>query len=357
MLNLRRRHLSSCTHKHSAYLKCRCPIWVVGALDGTFIRKSLDTRNLEKAESMRREIELGKLALERVSVSEASERWIADCEARQLKPQSIRKYKEVKSELCTKFGSAGVRSVSVDDVRKLRESWTYSGTTTAKRLELMRAFFSFCVASGWIEKNPAKGVKPPKAHPSPTLPYSEYEWRDILTALDVYGAIHVQSPPRIQKQLRALVLLMRYSGLRISDAVSLKRDGVDSDGRLFIYQAKTGHPVSIPLAHCVLEALAALDNDHEPFYFWSGKAQLKTVLTEWQERLKKVFVIAGIPTGHGHRLRDTFAVELLQRGVSVQTVSILLGHRSIATTEKHYSPWVKSRQDALEAAVKLSWAS
>ena len=115
--------------------------------------------------------------------------------------------------------------------------------------------------------------------------------------------------------------------------------------------------MSIPLAPCVLEALASLDNDLEYFYFWNGQSTLKSRLTEWQERLKKVFVIAGIPTGHGHRLRDTFAVELLRRGVPLQTVSILLGHRSIATTEKHYSPWVQSRQLALESAVKLSWDS
>ena len=355
MLNLRRRHLSSCTHKDSAYLKCRCPIWVVGALDGAFIRKSLDTRNLEKAESMKREIELGKLALERVSVSKACERWIADCEARRLKPQSIRKYKEVKNELCAKFGSGNIRSVSVDDVRKLRESWTYSGSTTGKRLELVRAFFSFCVASGWIEKNPAKGVKSPQVKQSPTLPYSESEWRDVLTALDVYGTIHVQSPLRIQKQLKALVLLMRYSGLRISDAVSLSRDRIDSSGRLFIYQAKTGHPVSIPLPHFVIEALASLDNDHEAFYFWSGVSTLKSRLTEWQERLKKVFVIAGIPAGHGHRLRDTFSVDLLSKGVPLQTVSLLLGHSSIRTTEKHYAPFVKATQIALEDAVKKTW--
>jgi integrase/recombinase XerD len=52
--------------------------------------------------------------------------------------------------------------------------------------------------------------------------------------------------------------------------------------------------------------------------------------------------------GHSHRFRDTYAVDLLQAGVSLENVSTLLGHRSIRITERHYSPWVKTRQDALD---------
>jgi integrase/recombinase XerD len=40
-----------------------------------------------------------------------------------------------------------------------------------------------------------------------------------------------------------------------------------------------------------------------------------------------------------HRLRDTFAVDLLGKGVPLEEVSKLLGHESIKTTEQHYAKW------------------
>ena len=103
-----------------------------------------------------------------------------------------------------------------------------------------------------------------------------------------------------------------------------------------------------------LDALVACDEgDGCPFY--NGVSKLKTCITEWQQRLKLLFIMAGIPDGHAHRLRDTFAVDLLVKGVQLDVVSVLLGD-SIRTTEKHYAPWVKSRQVALTEAVKLTWA-
>ncbi len=53
--------------------------------------------------------------------------------------------------------------------------------------------------------------------------------------------------------------------------------------------------------------------------------------------------------------RDTFAVELLLAGNTIDKVSILLGHRSVKMTEKHYLPWVKARQEQLAASVQRSW--
>ncbi len=56
-----------------------------------------------------------------------------------------------------------------------------------------------------------------------------------------------------------------------------------------------------------------------------------------------------------HRLRDTFAVDLLEKGVPLEEVSKLLGHESIKTTEKHYSKWMKGRQDRLDSLVSATW--
>jgi integrase len=72
-------------------------------------------------------------------------------------------------------------------------------------------------------------------------------------------------------------------------------------------------------------------------------------------RLRTVFKPAGVPNGHAHRFRDTFATELLLARVPLERVSVLLGRGSVKVTEKHCSPWVRARQEQLEADVKRTW--
>ena len=82
---------------------------------------------------------------------------------------------------------------------------------------------------------------------------------------------------------------------------------------------------------------------------------MKTWTTEWEERLKKVFVLAGMPDAHSHMLQDTFATRLLIQGVPLETVAALL-RNTVKVVEKHYSPWVQARQTNLEESVRRSWA-
>ena len=82
------------------------------------------------------------------------------------------------------------------------------------------------------------------------------------------------------------------------------------------------------------------------------------MVKSWDRVFKKLGETADPPPAHfhPHRFRDTFAVSLLLKGGSPDSVSKLLGHSSIKVTERHYAPWVKARQDLLEAEVRRSWS-
>ena len=64
----------------------------------------------------------------------------------------------------------------------------------------------------------------------------------------------------------------------------------------------------------------------------------------WRQRLGQVAEKAGVSGFHAHRLSSTSAVELLLAGVSIEDVSVLLGHGSVQTTERYYAPWDRSRR-------------
>jgi integrase len=171
-----------------------------------------------------------------------------------------------------------------------------------------------------------------------------------VRAADTYLETHPKAGKAYCDKIKALILLMRYSGLRIRDAVCLSRSKIEN-GRLFLYTQKSGTPVYLPLPPVVLEALAKLPDEH---YFWSGNSNPKAVVGDWQRTFRKLFKIAGVK-GHPHMFRNTFAISLLEKGVSIETVSVLLGHRNIRVTQDHYNAWVKSRQELLESAVRKTW--
>ena len=102
----------------------------------------------------------------------------------------------------------------------------------------------------------------------------------------------------------------------------------------------------------VVNALSDTPRSSEHYWFWTveGNADI------WRRKLNRLFSLAGIKGGHPHRFRDIFSVELLNAGVPIERVSTLLGHESVRVTERSYNPWVKSRQDRLDADLESAWA-
>jgi integrase/recombinase XerD len=267
------------------------------------------------------------------TVKAACDAYIDDAKARDLKPPTIYKYDLLFRQLQAFAEDTGLVFISDLDLeasRAFRASWPNKNLAAQKKLEHFRAFLEFCQESDWIRSNPAKKLKPGTITSGPTLPFSRAEVDKILTACEKY-------PDKENAvRLRALVLLLRYSGLRLGDGVTLERTRIEKD-RLRLYTAKTNVHIYCPLPPAVMNALKAIPRTGR-YFFWTGNGKVKSTVGNWQRALKRLFDLAEVPTGHAHRFRDTFAVEALLAGIPLERVSILLGHQSVRITERHYSP-------------------
>jgi integrase/recombinase XerD len=355
MLNLFRRHRETCTGKDKGrrYRRCDCPIHVEGSLRGEYIRKALDLTSWEAASDLVKAWEasgeIGVVKVEAPTIAEAIEKFLADAKARHLSGETIRKYENLLLKRllpwCDRKGYVKLKQLTVQALREFRGTWKDGPIYATKNLERLKSFFAFC--HPWMKANPATALKPPKADAVPTLPFSEEEMKKILDACDRYQGN--------RDRMRAFILTMRYSGLRISDTISLRRDQVE-DGKILLYQAKTGEPVCVPIPPFVVEALGKLPTTGERF-FWNGKGKLRTRVSNWSRYLASVFDEAGVTDAHSHRFRDTAAVGWLLAGVPIEDVSLLLGHSNVKVTWKHYAPWVKERRERLESRVRASWTA
>ncbi len=346
MLSIWRRHGPGCKQSSRQYRRCSCPIWIEGtAADGRYIRRrSLKTRNWTIAEKAK--IKLDNAAIDPPKIGEAIRLYLVDLKRRKISASVQTKFRRMLTRLEQFAVDCGVTVVSgfrVDDAHAFAASWDYAPSTARAELERLRQFFKFAVESGWMQRNPATPVKPPRQTRRQTLPFSPEEMALI------YGACKPIE--------RAFVLLMRYSGLRIGDAARLPKDRVSPDGDLMLYTAKTGQPVRLPLPPAVMASLEQFPHRSEEYFFWDPDVTKRdSVRNYWVDRLALVFKRSGVAGAHSHRLRDTFATELLLRGVSLEEVSILLGHASVKVTEKHYAPWIEARQRRLADHVRSAWA-
>ncbi len=292
---------------------------------------------------MKRELEEGaapREMRENITLPDAFGRFIADCQARNLSPASMVKYERLRSRIEAYWGKRPLNDFTHAHAVEFRSRWKLAAISSAKELERMKTVFSFFLANGWIDRSPVAHLKPPVVKPSPTLPFTEKETAAIIKAADFRSGVFFR------------VLL--HSGLRIIDAARLGPDRIEN-GALFLYQQKTGVPVRVPLPPDLLRDLKKL----APFagmYFRVASERPASIAEYYRVKLLKAAKKANVAHAHPHRWRDSFAVRLLEKNVPLETVSILLGHTNVRTTQKSYAPWVPSLQRNLEAAVRQTWA-
>ena len=277
-----------------------------------------------------------------MTLADACEGFLRDARARGRAGETLRAYERLLGQLRAFADGCGVEDlerVGSGLLREWRESWHLKAGSTRTRIAQTRAFFSFAVEADWIERSPAAKLRPPKDDAPPTMPLSREEVRAMLVAAAALA------------RERALLLLMRFSGLAIQDAATLATSALEGD-RLTLRRAKSGTRVLCCLPAPAADALRSLAGPGRAHFFWTGSSQPRTCAGFWRSRLNHVAGLAGVAGFRTHRLRDTFAVELLAAGVSMEDVSVLLGHSSIRTTERYYAPWDLSRRNRLLAVVR-----
>lgn len=353
MLELYRRHLKACPHRDEGigWQRCSCPVWCDGELGGRRYRRSLKTRSWDRAVARIALLESGKVDAglsPDVTVSAGAEAFLADCAARGLAASTVRQYRNTLGHLRKAHGTEPVADITLDTLTRYRAGRKVASTTSRRELEVIRQFFQFAADRGWITGNPARRLRMPKDTSAPTLPFTALE---VDALLEACGRLSSNNPTFVdfgKARARALVLLLLHAGLRISDAAALRRSSVAKGYLTISSTQKTGVPIRLLLHPSAQDALRSLPDGHERFFWTSGT--LDTCVHKLRRVIARLGEIAGIHA-HPHRFRDTFACRLLESGADIRTVSLLLGHRSIKTTEKHYAPFVKSHQALLDSAL------
>ncbi len=384
-----RRHAPKCpqSKKGRKGTKCNCPVWRDQCVNGVRSRESMKTRDWTRAEWMLSSMIEAEKVIDPVqgkAIDEAVKDYLTDCKTRSLEPSTIRSYlntlqafaafcdqrrcfaaKDISVDLITAFRSdrpgktqkkhspnctaalkrAGRRHCECPVVRERP-----SGKTLRKELETLRGFCQFCKDRDWMAKNPASMVKQVKDDTLGALPFEQKEIDAILEACNSFDRSE-----RNTLRAKALVLLLLYSGFRISDAAKFKRRSLNLESHRFVVRTlKTGEHVTFILGEPAVEALLATPVENEEYFFWTGEGEsdLDTCIKSLRRTLDAIRRKTGINV-HPHRFRDTFAVRLLEHDTPIRTVSRLLGHKSITTTERYYAHWVKSHQKLLDAAVSV----
>jgi site-specific recombinase XerD len=358
------RHAAECKdHGDEFSRRCNCRKHFRWSHNGKQFRKQAGTRSWEEAEEIKRQLQ-DQLAgretrTDAKDLQAAIDVFLDDKRVQSITDGVIAKYTrelERLREYCAGKGVYTVQGLTRDLLTGFAATWpkAYESSQTRSMVRARcRSFLRYCYEAKWLERIPP--LPKVQVDELPTLPLSAEEYERLLEAVQIFV------DPVRQRRVRALVQLMRWSGLAIRDALTLERSAIRKEAKLYLVvtrRQKTGTDVCVPLPPAVAAEVLAVGKEDDRYLFWDGESDIVKTWTKYF--IAPLFEAAKIERGGNmmsHRLRDTFAVDLLQKGIPLEEVSKLLGHESIKTTERHYAKWIQGRQDRLNSLVVGTWAT
>jgi integrase/recombinase XerD len=389
------RHLAGCKNTSGKKLKdCTCPKWLY--IKATQKRSSARTVSWATAENVAQKIrdaydpKLFRIAeLEKkkesttVLIEDAIEKWLNDKRKNNARSATIESYSGSLKPFIAFARSQSVKylhEITPTHLTDWKAVWPDEAISSRRKKQSQTCnLFNFCVNQKWIEPrdNPAMALtKIIGQDKVSAVPFMTDQYDALLDATYIYdNSLRTVNQLECQDagaRLRALIQLMRWSGLAIRDAATLERWRIDEKGVLKIRRTKsTDHSrvwVILPLPPKIVEELRALSSPNEAYFFWSGTSKPRGLVGNFNRSLARLWKLVKWPRPivdvdqnpvkpHSHMLRHTFAYHFLQsKQGDIRDLARLLGHTSIRTTEKYYLNFVPDESEELNEKVRRSWA-
>ena len=289
----------------------------------------------KQAEQLRREIDMGADPLEeRIALREAPtvrqlyERY-AEEHLPTKAPRSAADDRSMwKNDILPALGAKKVADLKWEDCDDLHRSISRTRPTRANRVnEVLRKALNLSIRWGWIERNPASGVRR-----NPEQKRHRYLSRDEVGSL--IDAIESHA----ERTSADAILFMLFTGCRKGEALNAKWAQFDLERRIWTKpssETKQRREHRVPYSTASAEILERRRAKAVGLHVFPGSfgAPLHDVRRTWDAVCKT----AGLRSVRIHDLRHTFASLVASSGQSLLVVGELLGHSSPQTTKRYAS--------------------
>jgi integrase/recombinase XerC len=227
-------------------------------------------------------------------------------------------------------------------------------SSIARKLAAVRAFFKFLSRERVLAENPAAAVSTPKQERTLPRIMTEEEMNDFLDRI-AQGA--ATGDPALIRD-RAILELLYASGLRVSELVGLDLRHVNFGDGMVLVRGKGNKERIVPFGSKAHEAIQAYlpvrekvlheTKTHVPALFLNTRGGRLTARSI--DRLLKKYVRRLGPNVKvsPHSLRHAFASHLLAEGADLRAIQEMLGHKSLATTQKYTQVSIKQLMDVYD---------
>jgi site-specific recombinase XerD len=212
----------------------------------------------------------------------------------------------------------------------LRSEKKCANNSAVKYIKNFKKIIRLCLASGWLDKDPFVNYKAKVKQVD----------RIVLSAEQITQITEKTFDTDRLNQVRDIFLFCCFTGLAYADVQKLNQSEIirGADGEMWIVtkRLKTNIPTKVPLLPSALTILEKYSND--PVCISKGKALPVSTNQKMNAYLKEIAGVCGINKELTfHTARHTFATTItLSNGVPIETVSKMLGHTNIKTTQ-HYA--------------------